>query len=389
MLADTQGQLNEATAERDRLRKEQDAATTRLAALAKEIDGLKAERAIAEADLKQRETALRKAGAQADDLSERLAQANARLKDLAPLAAAVPGLRAEARDYQDQLASLREKMTSLQKDATARGQELAGADHNLRNLEETNRRLRAELAEQNRQLDTATRTASRLEDEKKSLANVANRERSARENRFAGIALTGRRVVFLVDMSGSMELVDLQTAAPEKWTGVRETLAKIMRSLPNLEKFQVVLFSERVTYLLDSGADWMDFKGQASVDQVIGALSKIKPEGNTNMYTAMEAAFRFRPAGLDTIYLLSDGLPNIGEGLNPQAAQNMTEDQRSEILGKYIRRKLLADWNPRSAQTPRVRINTVGFFFESPDVGAFLWALARENEGSFVGMSRP
>ena len=38
---------------------------------------------------------------------------------------------------------------------------------------------------------------------------------------------------------------------------------------------------------------------------------------------------------------------------------------------------------------PRVRINTIGFFYESPDVGAFLWALARENEGSFVGMSKP
>ena len=36
-----------------------------------------------------------------------------------------------------------------------------------------------------------------------------------------------------------------------------------------------------------------------------------------------------------------------------------------------------------------VRINALGFFFESPDVGAFLWALAREHDGSFVGLSRP
>ena len=37
----------------------------------------------------------------------------------------------------------------------------------------------------------------------------------------------------------------------------------------------------------------------------------------------------------------------------------------------------------------RVRINSVGFFYESPDVGAFLWALSREHDGSFVGMSKP
>ena len=37
----------------------------------------------------------------------------------------------------------------------------------------------------------------------------------------------------------------------------------------------------------------------------------------------------------------------------------------------------------------RVRINSVGFIFESPEVGAFLWALSRDNDGSFVGMSKP
>jgi hypothetical protein len=47
------------------------------------------------------------------------------------------------------------------------------------------------------------------------------------------------------------------------------------------------------------------------------------------------------------------------------------------------------NWNRDIPGRPRVRINTIGFFFESPEVGAFLWALARENDGSFVGMSKP
>ena len=37
----------------------------------------------------------------------------------------------------------------------------------------------------------------------------------------------------------------------------------------------------------------------------------------------------------------------------------------------------------------RVKINSVGFYFDSPDVGAFLWSLSRDNDGSFVGMSKP
>ena len=81
-------------------------------------------------------------------------------------------------------------------------------------------------------------------------------------------------------------------------------------------------------------------------------------------------------------------MPNVGPGLAPESVGKVTNTEREEILSKYIRRTLLS-WNRAEGTKPRVRINTVGFFYESPDVGAFLWALARENEGSFVGMSKP
>ena len=55
-------------------------------------------------------------------------------------------------------------------------------------------------------------------------------------------------------------------------------------------------------------------------------------------------------------------------------------------MGKYVRDKLKNDWNRPRAGENDVRINAVGFFFESPDVGAFLWAMAREHRGSFVGL---
>ena len=72
-----------------------------------------------------------------------------------------------------------------------------------------------------------------------------------------------------------------------------------------------------------------------------------------------------------------------------ELSQRIQDTERSAILARYIRTLLRRDWNRPLAGRPRVRINTIGFFFESPDVGAFLWALARENEGSFVGMSKP
>jgi hypothetical protein len=102
----------------------------------------------------------------------------------------------------------------------------------------------------------------------------------------------------------------------------------------------------------------------------------------------LEAAFAYRAKKLDTFDMLSDGLPNNGPGL-PEGETPVSEERRGTILGKHVLDTLRKDWNAPRVDQPRVAINTIGFFSESPELGAFLWALARDNGGSFVGMSKP
>jgi hypothetical protein len=343
-------------------------AKERLTKKTKEFEALKREKSALEELLRGKETLVRETRRTANDLAEQLQKEEARSKRLQAMADLVPGMRDEIRSTKEKLTAAEGRVLALEQDITDRKKDLAGAGRNLTEAE---------------------RSIESLRGEKKALQEQVSRVRLAAENRFAGMELTGRRVVFLVDMSGSMELVDENTSAPDKWAGVRATLAKIMRSLPDLEKFQVILFSDRVTYLLGSDGRWLDYDPTTSEDRVTRALAGIKPRGNTDMYIAFEAAFRYRTQGLDTIYVFSDGLPNIGAGLTPEQARTLKEDDRSVILSRYIRKTLKSDWNPDRAGQAKLRINTVGFFYESPDVGAFLWALARENNGSFVGMSKP
>jgi len=350
-----------------RLRTEQRTAEDRLAkmnreqrALAKDKADVSQQLMAVEDRLSEKESLAKAAARRIENLEEHLRNAEKRAKELQAMADLVPGLRAD-------LQSSRSK--------------LADAQANWKALEKAGKTNTKDLAEANRRL-------TELESEKKQLTDQASRALAAVENRFEGITLTGRRVVFLVDMSGSMELVDERTPDANKWVGVRETLAKVMRSLPDLEKFQVLLFANKVSYLLGNEGLWLDYDPQTSANRVTQALAAVRPLGSTNMYDAFEAAFRFRAAGLDTMYVLSDGLPNSGPGLTAEQT-TLKEIERSEILAKHIRSLLRRNWNRPLAGQPRVRINTIGFFYESPDVGAFLWALARENEGSFVGMSRP
>jgi hypothetical protein len=320
-----------------------------------------------ESMLEEKEKLLANSTRRADDLDSRLSDAENRAKKQQMLADLVPGLREEVQRYRTRLGAALERSEALERDIASR---------------------RRELAARERDLDDASRRLEMAQGDKRTLAGELARLRESADNRFAGINLTGRRVVFLVDMSGSMELVDEKTPAPEKWIGVRQTLAKILKSLPDLEKFQVILFAERTSYLLGGEGYWLTYNPQTSLDQVTRALAAITPTGSTDLSAAFEAAFRYRSQGLDTIYILSDGLPNVGAGLDPATSAALKDTERAEILGNYVRRALKTDWN-RPLAGRRVRINAIGFFYESPDVGAFLWALARENEGSFVGMSKP
>jgi predicted nucleic acid-binding Zn-ribbon protein len=321
----------------------------------------------------------------ADDSADRLSKAGEQIamltRESTDAQAKLRNLTAELKSDEARLALADRRMNELQS-------KLSETEAGAKAMRDTASTDAARIRALETDLDAARRSMAGVDSEKKDLLDKLARARLAVDNRFEGIALTGRRVLFLVDMSGSMELVDANTPAPLKWAGVRETLLKVFRSLPDLEKYQIVLFSDRLLFPLGNEGKWLD-PDPKSAERVQLAMGAVRPKGNTDMYAALEAAFRYRDQGLDTIYLLSDGLPNVGEGLTADAASRMPETQRSEVLGRVVRTTLRTNWNAPRSGAGRVRINAVGFFYESPDVGAFLWALARENEGSFVGMSKP
>jgi predicted nucleic acid-binding Zn-ribbon protein len=362
--------------------KSQEMETTRAEDLDRKLKGAAGRVAALEKDLRQSEKRGEKETARSGELAEALAAARMRLKELQTTANLVPSLREDLKEARELYATEKAMAAALEKEVAKRRGDLKDADKNLEKLTTSRRSLEHDLEAREKEL-------TRLREQNKSLQGETARVRAAAENRFAGITLTGRRVLFLVDTSGSMDLVDENTKAPTKWTDVGNTVARLMRSLPDLENYQVIVFAEKTSFLFAGEEDWLDYKAQSSPERVRTALAKIAPTGGTNMYAALQLAFRLRAKGMDTIYLFSDGLPNLGEGIRPEEINSIREVERNDRLARYIRQTLQSNWNRALPGQPRVRINTIGFFYESPDVGAFLWALARENDGSFVGMSKP
>ena len=293
----------------------------------------------------------------------------------------------KSKDYKSKLTVAELRARLLEDDLAKSKKDVLDYQKRFRDLFLSQEALSKRMAQQTKDLSAANNTISLLKEEKSKLANQVQLVKEEGKHRFAGITLTGQSVLFLVDMSGSMAMTDENTLDPDKWPEVCATIGKIMRSMPNLKKYQVILFSDKVRYPLGRNRRWLDFELGSTPRTVVNALKEIKPKGETNMADVFEEAFRYRADGLDTIYLISDGLPNAGDGL-PANSSNLTESQKTEYCSKYIRNRLKTVLNRAKADQAKVRINTIGFFFESPDVGAFLWALAREHDGSFVGMSK-
>ncbi len=342
---------------------------------------------------KQDRDRIAKANEKIPILEKDLAKTNTDLKQ-----ARIEGAKAAANliTTQEQLDRASKALKAMQAAKTKVDEELSANQKNLKTTTAKVTELEKKLLEQLRAMQSSNRKVTALQGERDNLAAERRRLQQkqaalqqALDQRFAGIELKGRRVMFLVDTSGSMKLLKNGTEAKDKWQRVQESIAKVMKSLQNLEKFQLVTFAEETSFRLGNKGKWIDYKGEESVKQAIDALSKIDPIGGTDLHTALEAAFEYRKEGMDTIYVFSDGLPSVGSGVTAEEEKRIGEQAATAKRAQLIRKKLREEWNVGSEAQPRVRIHAVGFFFESPDVGAFLWALARENDGSFVGMSKP
>jgi hypothetical protein len=202
--------------------------------------------------------------------------------------------------------------------------------------------------------------------------------------RFYGLTVVSRRVVFVLDCSGSMgfalDAVDdparqadpRYQKPPEPGESSRYDIAKqeLFRALGGIAQggmFNLVFYSDQVRTWKRKMVEMSD-EVRAEVRGYVEA--EIKPEGSTNIHGGLAAAFdlagigardRYYDSEVDTIYFLSDGHPTSGEMLD-----------REQIL-EYVRRRNALG---------KIVIHTIGM---GEDHDAILMRrLAEENGGKYV-----
>lgn len=131
--------------------------------------------------------------------------------------------------------------------------------------------------------------------------------------RYYGVPVSSDRVLFVVDVSGSMNWP--WRREPRRIDIARNELVRAIRELKPESLFNIIVFSTRVRA-------WQKGEVAADARNVDSAIRWAErtlrdPEGDTYTYDALEEAFD-RNTEFDTIFLLSDGQPSDGPYVSPE-----------------------------------------------------------------------
>ncbi|MHC4846903.1 MAG: VWA domain-containing protein [Planctomycetota bacterium] len=180
---------------------------------------------------------------------------------------------------------------------------------------------------------------------------------------FYGIKTHSKRIVFCLDISGSMaEPLDGREGkgAPRIKTA-KVQMEKALRSLPDDAFFTIVSYSNTVRAWKKQLAKASDANKQKAWKWV----EKLVPQGSTNIYDALEASLQLaagkKGVSADTIFFMTDGMPTDGKIVDP-----------SQILAEITQR------NRRAG----VVIHAIGVSKEQN--AGFLLNLARANGGRYA-----
>ena len=116
------------------------------------------------------------------------------------------------------------------------------------------------------------------------------------------MTIYARRVVFVIDISGSMEGPRLQAA--------KEELLGAIAGLPEQASFSIVAFSSHV-WVWQSG---LIPATPAAKETARAYVQGLRARGETAASDALDAAFRF---DTEAVFFLTDGQPNAGKIRSP------------------------------------------------------------------------
>ena len=245
-------------------------------------------------------------------------------------------------------------------------------------------KLRADLAALDKQTEALSASAKKPVPEGNALRSFTG---EGNRQYLTGLRMGGKHVVILVDTSTSMldrtivNVIRRRNMPPEqqrqapKWKQLVNTVDWITTQIEQGTQIQIFGFTDKAVSLLPgSNGKWVTLTDGKEVDAAVSALRAEYPKGPTSLHAAF-AAVRAMDPKPDNVYLLTDGLPTMGEVVPTRGG--VTAGERLDHFNRAVR------------QLPTgVPVNIILFAMEGdPQAAPAFWVLALRTGGSMLAPS--
>ncbi len=314
-------------------------------------------------------------------------------------------LLAEAAELEKAAQAEQERLAELENDLEAVQQDLTSAQAQADAVAGKLQRQQAELAQLDQKTTARRRHVNALKADLKASEAALKRLEGSRAGQdrkgnatrrfvgegdrqyLTGLKVGGQRILILMDASASMldksivniirrrNLSDGEKLKAPKWRQAVNTVDWLSTRIPPASRFQLYVFNTQAAAVIaNSDGQWLPATGGKRLDEAIGKLRRIAPQGGTSLHRAFAVIARLNPRP-DNIYLLTDGLPTPGA----------SRPSRRTVSAK---RRLRHFWDAVEQLPNTVPINIILFPLEGdPRAVSAFWQLAQHTRGSLLSPS--
>ena len=313
------------------------------------------------------------------------------------LTAEINLLQEEVEDGQVGLVQIRNTLSNISFDVvTAEGlarqimeqidtflQELAALENNSMATEEDVAQLRSDIEALEEEL--LRLQASAFQQEGNSIRQFLG---DGNRQYLSGLFLGGQRILILLDSSASMldstivniirtrNMSDARKRNAPKWQRVVNTVDWLSTQLPITSQYQIWNFNiDYAAVISDTEDIWLEAADRDQLNEAIENVKNLVPDNGTNMEKIFKAVANMSPPP-DNIFLITDGLPTIGD--RGSSSSLVSPSERIELFEEAVEE--LPQGTP---------VNVILMPLEGdPSAAAVFWQLAQYTKGSFLTPSR-
>lgn len=274
-----------------------------------------------------------------------------------------------ARQIMEQIDSFLQELAALENNSMATEEDIAKLRSDVEALEEELLRLQA----------------SAFEQEGNSVRQFLG---DGNRQYLSGLFLGGQRILILLDSSASMldstivniirtrNMDDDRKRSSLKWQRVVNTVDWVSTQLPITSQYQIWSFNTGYASIIPETEDtWLEAADRDQLNDAIENVKNIVPENGTNMTQIFRAVANMSPPP-DNIFLITDGLPTLGDRNNSDSL--VTPSERLELFEEAV-----------EELSPGTPINVILMPLEGdPSAAAAYWQLAQYTKGSFLTPSQ-